>query len=237
MKKKLFIILVMLIVCAGLFTLAQKAQSSILNKKSKIEAAAPSENSETKKVADNNAETNKAAETPKVENKEQTSAAASSESKSNVSNSSNSTNGSDTEKSTSKQTTPTPPASTRDTQGATTPKTVVPVAPDKDNNFAIIDEVNNTILLQRKIDFDNVTIDFITCRLLKAAGIDYGNEDEGTATSYFYSIGGLTERKSGKLSGWCFYVNGKKPGMGAGSYIYHRGDVVIWRYKKDAVNN
>ena len=227
MKKKLMIIVVMLLVCTGMFVLAQKAQSSVIDRKNKAEAAAANKSSENKKVVDNKVETNKATETPKEENKEQT-AANSTESKPN-------NNGSEVGKSSTKQTTSAQPAPGQATHTPSSP--VVPITPSKDSNFAIVDEVNNKIILEKKIDFDNVTVDFITCKLLKEVGINYGNDDEGTATSYFYSIAGLTERKSGPLSGWCFYVNSKKPGMGAGSYIYHKGDVLVWKYMRDAVNS
>ena len=224
MKKKLMIIVVMLLVCTGMFILAQKAQSSVIDKKNKAEAAVANKSSENKNVADNKVETDKATETPKEENKEQATAN-STESKPNNSN------GSEAGKPSSKQTT-----STQPNPAPSTP-VVVPVTPKKDSNFAIIDEVNNKIIIEKKVDFDNVTIDFITCKLLKEAGINYGNDDEGSSSSYFYSIAGLTERKSGPLSGWCFYLNGKKPGMGAGSYIYHKGDVLVWKYMRDAVNS
>jgi len=224
MKKKLMIIVVMLLVCTGMFILAQKAQSSVIDKKNKAEAAVANKSSENKNVADNKVETDKATETPKEENKEQATAN-STESKPNNSN------GSEAGKPSSKQTT-----STQPNPAPSTP-VVVPVTPKKDSNFAIIDEVNNKIIIEKKVDFDNVTIDFITCKLLKEAGINYGNDDEGSSSSYFYSIAGLTERKAGPLSGWCFYLNGKKPGMGAGSYIYHKGDVLVWKYMRDAVNS
>jgi len=229
MKKKLMIIFVMLLVCTGMFVLAQKAQSSVIDKKNKAEAAVANKSSENKNVVDNKVETDKATETPKEENKEQA-AANSTESKPNNSN------GSEEGKPSSKQTTSTQPNPGPPAPAPSTP-VVVPVTPKKDSNFAIIDEVNNKIIIEKKVDFDNVTIDFITCKLLKEAGINYGNDDEGSSSSYFYSIAGLTERKAGPLSGWCFYLNGKKPGMGAGSYIYHKGDVLVWKYMRDAVNS
>jgi len=229
MKKKLIIVLIMILVCSGLFMLAQKAQSSVIAKKNNAETITTSEKSEVKKTSDNKLETNKAGEIAKGENKEQSSTTSASANKPS--------SNSETGKSISNQTTTKKPVTAAPVTNPSTPEAAVTPTPSKESNFFIIDEVNNKTLLEKNIDFDNVTIDFITCKLLKEAGISYGNDDEGTTTSYFYSIGGLTERKAGPLSGWCFYVNGKKPGMGTGGYIYHRGDVVTWKYKKDAVNN
>jgi len=228
MKRKLMIIIVMLLVCTGMFTLAQKAQKSYLSKSNKV-SASKDNSADIKKSEESSkkAEINNTAEASKPESKTQQSAVNTTQNKpSNTSTSGNNGNTS----SPTQQPTNTPTA----VAPAPAPK-AMPV-PKADSNFVIIDEVNKNIILESKIDFDNVTIDFITCKLLKENNKSYGNEDEGTSVSYFYSINGLAEKKAGPLSGWCFYVNGQRPGIGAGSYIYHRGDVVIWRYKEDSLN-
>ena len=231
MKRKLMIIIVMLLVCTGMFMLAQKAQKSYQDKNSKV-TASKDNSADTKKAEDNikKTETNSTAEPSKVEDKnQQTSAVNTTQNKPANTAASTSNNGNS---SSSPQQPTTPQAVVTPTPA---PK-AMPV-PKADSNFVIIDEVNKSIILEGKFDFDKVTIDFITCKLLKEKNIVYGNDDEGTSMSYFYSINGLTEKKAGALSGWCFYVNGQRPGIGAGSYIYHKGDVLIWRYKENALKN
>lgn len=217
MKKKMILIGVMIFVCSGMFMFAKKAQNSYFNKgsNSKVEAASNSEAQEQPGIS---SESEKSKENTPVANN--TTAPAVSVSQTQT-----------------KPSTPAKPPTPTTPTTPTTPAVGSMPIPQKDSNFVIIDEVNRKIILEKKIDFDNVTIDYITCKLLNDAGIKYGNEDEGTSTSYFYSIAGLAERKAGPLSGWCFYVNNKKPGLGAGSYIYHKGDVVVWKYLEDAINN
>lgn len=217
MKKKVLIIGVMIFVCTGLFILAQKVQNSYLNN-----------NVTTSKVK---AEVAKKVDTLSQQEKINTVT--------------------DTQKQSSEVDKPIAkveeapkvvekpviaPAVTANPKVVVKPEDVGPF------NFRILDTEDNKVkvLLEKNIggieDFNNKKLDYITCTLLKQAGIKYVNEGEGTAVSYFNSIAGLTERKAGPLSGWCFYVNGAKPGIGAGNCIYHKGDLVEWKYSTDALN-
>jgi hypothetical protein len=215
MKKKMLIIGVMIFVCTGLFILAQKVQNSYLNNK----------------VSTSQAQSKVAEKTGTLSQQEKTNTVT------------------DIEKQASEVDKPivkveeapkvvekpvTVPAITASPKVVAKPEDVGPF------NFRILDTVNNKVILEKNIggieDFSNKTLDYITCKLLRQVGIKYINEGEGTAVSYFNSIAGLTERKAGPLSGWCFYVNGVKPGIGAGNCIYHKGDTVEWKYSTDALN-
>ncbi len=54
---------------------------------------------------------------------------------------------------------------------------------------------------------------------------------------YFSRILGVSEKSAGPMSGWCFYVNGQKPGLSAGSYKLKAGDTVEWKFLQDGTNN
>jgi hypothetical protein len=231
MKKKLMIIGAMIFVCTGLFLLAQKGQNSYIN--NKVSTTIPVE-SKAAEIASNN-EVQPSAKVGSVseQNKTNTAAATGSTAKASEVKPNSTESKAVTKAPEVPKATPTP------SPAAATPPVQVPAEPKvKGNfNFAILDEVNNKVIIDKNVDFDNVTVDYITCKILKDAGIKYINEGEGSSTSYFNSIAGLTERKAGPLSGWCFYINGQKPGLGAGGYSYHKGDVVQWKYSKDALNN
>lgn len=222
MKKKVMIIGVMIFVCTGLFMIAQKVQNSYLNNTvttHKVKA-------EVVDKVDTLVQQGKVNTSPDIEKQ-----------------------ASEVEKPIAKveeapkvvEKTVTAPAITAPAITAT-PKVVVKPEDIGPFNFRILDTEDNKVkvLLEKNIigidDFNNKTLDYITCTLLKQSGIRYINEGESTAVSYFNSIAGLTERKAGPLSGWCFYVNGAKPGIGAGNCIYHKGDLVEWKYSTDALN-
>lgn len=116
--------------------------------------------------------------------------------------------------------------------------------PDSQMTLQIIDTVNgNKMILQKDISsMDGETVGYITERILDDAKIKF-KATGSASTLYFAAIDGLEEKKAGKLSGWCYYVkkNGDsrfhKPNVGSGQWIYHKGDVVVWKYLADGIHD
>ncbi|MDR1893025.1 MAG: DUF4430 domain-containing protein, partial [Oscillospiraceae bacterium] len=52
-----------------------------------------------------------------------------------------------------------------------------------------------------------------------------------TASGYVSAIGGFTEKQYGGASGWLYYINGKKPGVGLGGCTPTDGDKIELRYE------
>lgn len=52
-------------------------------------------------------------------------------------------------------------------------------------------------------------------------------------SAYVKGIDGLSAFDYGGMSGWLYYVNGVKPGVGCGAYQLSAGDQVIWKYTVD----
>lgn len=121
-------------------------------------------------------------------------------------------------------------------QGASTNKS------DEQSVLTIIDEAHGgKIVLKKNIEEDG-TVGYVTCKLLDEAHISYKATGD-PSTLYFSAINGIQERKAGQLSGWCYYVkkNGSsnffKPSTGCGQYKLNKGDSVVWKYLKDALND
>lgn len=229
MKKKLVMIVVMIFVCTGLFVLAQKVQNSHFNDKV---SAASQVKSKTTGLASNN-EVQPSEKVESVSEQSKTNSATDTVEPSTVANKT-------VDKASEAPKVSPKPISKPVVVPATTP-TPQPAAVKPEDigpfNFRIFNTINGKVIMEKNIDFNGKTLDEVTCKLLNEAGIKYINEGEGGSTSYFYSIAGLTEKKSGGLSGWCFYVNEKKIGIGAGSYKCNKGDKVEWKYLTDALNN
>ncbi len=117
-----------------------------------------------------------------------------------------------------------------------------PAVKDETPNFIVIDTISNKTLASKYVDYDNITVAQLTFKVLDELGIKYRTTGFND-TTYFASIAGLREKAAGPLSGWCYYVkksgsNGfVKPNVGTGSWIYNKGDTVIWKYWEDGVNN
>lgn len=95
-------------------------------------------------------------------------------------------------------------------------------------NFIVRDARNNNILVTKHIDFNSETVADITKQNV---------ECKVKSGDYFYEIAGLKERSDGPLSGWCYFINGSKPGIGSGSYSLKKDDIIEWKFLKDGVNN
>lgn len=108
--------------------------------------------------------------------------------------------------------------------------------PKKQPNLVIKDDISGIIILSTNISIENKTVGEITLSQLDNRGINYSASGRGE-TVYFTMINSLKARGAGALSGWCYYVNGSKPGVSCGAYKLKSGDVVEWKYLEDAINN
>lgn len=108
--------------------------------------------------------------------------------------------------------------------------------PKKQPNLVIKDDITGKIILSININTENKTVGEITLSELDNRGISYSASGRGE-TVYFTMINNLKARGAGPLSGWCYYVNGSKPGISCGAYKLKSSDVVEWKYLKDGTNN
>jgi cytoskeletal protein RodZ len=118
------------------------------------------------------------------------------------------------------------------------PKEVVTKAPvpKKQPNFIIKDDISGKVILSINLNNENKTVGDVTISQLASNNISYKASGRGDAI-YFTMINNLKNRGVGPLSGWCYFVNGTKPGVSCGAYKLKSGDVVEWRYLEDGVNN
>jgi hypothetical protein len=103
-------------------------------------------------------------------------------------------------------------------------------------NMIITDTISSKVILSKKVEYNGETVAEATTKALNASKISYKTSTFGGAV-YFSSIGGIRERSAGASSGWCYYVNGKKLSVGAGSYKLNKGDKLEWKFLKDGVSN
>jgi hypothetical protein len=106
----------------------------------------------------------------------------------------------------------------------------------KQPNLVIKNYISGKIILSININTENKTVGEITLSELDNRGISYSASGRGE-TVYFTMINSLKARGRGALSGWCYYVNGSKPGVSCGAYKLKSSDVVEWKYLEDAINN
>lgn len=126
--------------------------------------------------------------------------------------------------------TPAPVSTPAPTPASTPTPTPTPV---QEPNLIIIDTVSNTTIFKAHVDYDGKTsVINYTKNELTNAKISF----EVTSGGYMSMIAGLREKKAGPSSGWIFYVNGVKSGIGAGEYIPKPGQIITWKYWKDALN-
>ncbi|MBK5240120.1 DUF4430 domain-containing protein [Clostridium sp.] len=118
-------------------------------------------------------------------------------------------------------------------------KDIPPKAPEpkkepvKKPNLIIKDDISGKIILSVYVNIENKTVADITRNEL---GNNYAASGRGEST-YVTRMYDLKVRGSGPLSGWCYYVNGVKPGVSCGAYTLKFGDIVEWKYLEDGVNN
>lgn len=105
----------------------------------------------------------------------------------------------------------------------------------KEKNLYIKDEVSGKIIVEGYCNFEGRSVADATIEILDKNSISYKTVGNGENV-YFSSINEIRERSEGALSGWCYYVNGGKPSVSAGTYKLKKGDKIEWRFKKDAVS-
>jgi hypothetical protein len=103
-------------------------------------------------------------------------------------------------------------------------------------NIIITDTVSGKVILSKAIIYNGETAAEATSKALDAAKITYKISIFGDKV-YFSSISGIKERSAGASSGWCYYINGKKLSLGAGSYKLNKEDKLEWKFLKDGVTN
>ena len=101
-------------------------------------------------------------------------------------------------------------------------------------NFTVYDSVSGACLTSLSLDIKEG--DTVAAVTMKALDGNYRATGSGDSV-YFAKIMGISEKSAGPMSGWCFYVNGQKPGLSAGSYSLKAGDTVEWKFLKDGTNN
>ncbi|ADK15287.1 MULTISPECIES: hypothetical protein [Clostridium] len=237
-KKKYIIAVVAFVVCAILFTFAIKAQRMYSDSLTNKQASSQDTNSKSKALSQSQGAKDKENGKSKDVSKS-SSGAPSSESQKNDKSSSISSKGSSAG-SNSSQKENNPAVS----QSLGENIVVKSGDPEENNSFQFIDTVNgNSVFLRKDVDnMDGETVGYITERILDDAKINY--KCTGSAsTVYFAAIKGLEEKKAGRLSGWCYYVRKKgqskfvKPNVGSGQWIYHTGDIVVWKYLADGIHD
>jgi hypothetical protein len=103
-------------------------------------------------------------------------------------------------------------------------------------NIIITDTVSGKVILSKVIIYNGETAAEATSKALDAAKITYKISIFGDKV-YFSSINGIKERSAGASSGWCYYINGNKVSLGAGSYKLNKEDKLEWKFLKDGVTN
>lgn len=97
-------------------------------------------------------------------------------------------------------------------------------------NFTVYDSVSNTYKTSSYVKINSGdTVSQVTIKALNGNCRATGS----SGNVYFSSIMGISERSAGALSGWCFFVNGKKPGISSGSYKLQPSDKLVWKFLKD----
>lgn len=246
MKKKVGLIVIVLLICSALFGIANTLQKNLASNNNtkdtvKQEAAADKNNEVT---SDNS---NKITDNTKVASNTSTNSPANSTAATSAANAANSSKkdaskpsnaGASNTKVTSSNNstkTATQTAAVSNPQPASTQKNTNTSGPA---NFVILDAVHNKTIYSAREDFSGMSVADITIKILNSKGISKRTVS-GSSGVYFSMIAGLKERDQsvGPYSGWCFFVNGKKAGTGASSYILKPDDSVIWKYLQDGVSN
>lgn len=242
-KKKYAIAIGAFILFFGMFVFAIKAQTIYANKLTEKQESAQA--AKSKASADKSKQSKSTKDTKEVKKE----ANASTEKQSAASSSTASTSAAKDNKTNSSSTNNSSSASGSSNTQATAPTAaenikVKPDDPDEQMGIQFVDAVHgNTVFLSKNVDdMDGETVGYITEKVLDGAGIKY--KCNGSAsTVYFAAVNGLEEKKAGKLSGWCYYMKKKgdsrfhKPNVGSGQWVYHKGDIIVWKYLSDGIND
>ena len=100
-------------------------------------------------------------------------------------------------------------------------------------NVRIVNDITGEEIASGYVNIDGQKVETVTRKVLSDSGI----APPVVKSGYFSSIAGLKERHPEKTSGWCYYVNGVKPGIGASAYNLKSGDKLVWKFLLDGINN
>lgn len=255
-KKKYLIAVSAFVVCFLMFVLAIRVQKMYANKVTNEQTTSQKTQSNTvKDEAKENKDVKKENENKKTEDSAAKVPAAAGESVAAKPEKDKSKDGSNTQASSTANTASTSNVANTTNENNTQPNPAVQVAsvenikvkpddPEENYSFQFIDTVNgNNVFLKKNVDdMDGETVGYITEKLLDEAKINF-KATGSASTLYFAAINGLEEKKAGKLSGWCYYVRKKgenkfqKPNIGSGQWIYHKGDIIVWKYLADGIHD
>ncbi|PPK49045.1 DUF4430 domain-containing protein [Clostridium algidicarnis] len=112
---------------------------------------------------------------------------------------------------------------------------VNPKEPEKkqEPNVRIVNDITGEEIASGYVNIEGQKVETVTRKILSDSGI----APPVVKSGYFASMAGLEERKPEKTSGWCYYVNGVKPGIGASAYTLKSGDKLVWKFLLDGINN
>lgn len=101
-------------------------------------------------------------------------------------------------------------------------------------NIEIIDEASNSFTNKNfNVEFkEGESLNDVMVRFLPENADNYKMVD-----GYLSKLYGLKERDQGPYSGWIFYLNGVKSGVGTKDVILSSGDNITWKYVKDGVSS
>lgn len=225
-SKKIFSILI-IAVCVGLFCGARGLQNYYLNQNTGSTKLA-AEN--TKKIDNSNKEKNDLQKKEAARTSTEKSNTTVQQNKPDIDKATTGIKGSTANSSTSKSTGTTKNnnsgSSTKVNSGTGGNNTTAP-----NDNFFIIDAINNKILAHTYINIAGKTVGDVTRAFLDSQKADYEDDD-----GYMAMIYGLEQRQYGSKSGWCYYVNDKKPDCGENGYKLSKNDTVKWKYLADGTS-
>ena len=228
MKKRGVLVLAMVIVCSLLVYFASSWQSRMYNKLSAGNEVTDSESNTQEKTSDKEQNSVVINQTD-VEDKNTDTENNTVENRSNEKDKEENINNNATA-SGSGSSTGTSTASNKNTSTPAPKPTAKPSKP----NLIIVDTITKKTILSVRTTFNGASVYDITTRQLTKSGIPYKSN---VTKDYIRSIAGRTEKTPDPKSGWIFYVNGKKSGIGAKGYIPKDTDIIEWKFWKDAHSN
>lgn len=223
MKKKLLLIVAMIIISITAISFAGNLQNKITTQQTGNNVV------ENKDTTNKPVETTKTPET-KIENKDTKTQNTQVKQENNKTNQNNVTQ-KNTNKTEDKQTKITSKETTKTAENTANKDKVQ----EKKPNVIIVNAITNQVIYKGYVDISSKTAADVTIKVLIDNKISYRAKGTG-GSIYFYSIAGLKERDNGPNSGWCYFVNGIKPSVGAGGYTLKDGDILEWKYLEDGLN-
>lgn len=101
-------------------------------------------------------------------------------------------------------------------------------------NFIIEDNIHGEQLLALKIEFSGKTVQEVTMQVLRDKKITHKATGSGD-TFYISMMNNIRERDEGPQSGWCYFIDGRKYSIGAGTYKLGGTEILVWKFLKDGV--